>query len=201
MAKATAVSPRGIAIFAHVFEPKAFDDKETPKYQLCVCWPKDERRADDVLQPSDPALKAFIKVAKDVRAEAFGDDSSEVTGNKFAIRDGDKAETEHLHGYWYIRPKSDYRPPIVGERKNPKTKKFEEITSDDDFYSGCYCRVTVAFASTTKGGKQVYAALNAIQRWGKGERLVGTDPNATFDDLEGVDVDDIGSDDDDDLLG
>lgn len=167
--------------YAHVFEPKAFDNQPEPKYQVCILIDKSDK---ETLK----AIKAAIEEAKQegIKSKWGG----KLPAKKFfiALRDGDEEHPEDpaFEGKYYLNAKSNSKPGIIDRYK-------QKIEDPEEFYSGCFGRASVTFfpfASAGNNGVGVF--LNNLQKLKDGERLSGR-ADAT------VDFDDDIMDDDDDL--
>lgn len=91
----------------------------------------------------------------------------------------------------------DRRPKLLDRRKRP----VEESEILDVFYGGTYADVIISFYGTDKGGRGVFASIEAIRSHEEGERMGGgvyVDAD-DFDDLEDDGFDSGGSSDDFDL--
>jgi len=113
------------------------------------------------------------------------------------LRDGDveRPDNPEYEGMWFLSATSDRKPGVVD-------RNGEELTNDDEFYSGCFTRFLVNFFPyAAAGNKGVGCGLNHLQKVKDGERLSGRgDAASAFnDDFEFED--DEENDDEDDLMG
>lgn len=149
--------------------------------------------------------------------------------DRLSLRDGDEYaaekpdDREFYKGKWFIRvsdyvnpEKSSSRPHGVVSKdiivKDGK-KQLREITSDDEYYSGCIVVAAFAMVCNTKNSPhKINSFLNNVMVVGAGERLGGSGSNANDDFMdmgfcEEVDESELfeggesSSKDDDDLLG
>src|SRR5690242_14849899 len=83
-----------------------------------------------------------------------------------------------LEDYDLIKAGKKKRPlRIIGPRKNPETKAFDEITSESDPYapySGCFANVIIriyGYAGKNGQKSRINASLEAVQFVRDGERF------------------------------
>lgn len=162
--------------YANVFKPRAMSEGETEKYGVAVLIPKTNKK--DIAK-IEAAIQAAIaegstKLGK-VKAGAL----------KTPLRDGDEERDDEAYaGCMFFNANSNRKPGVVDEN-------LDEIINADDFYSGCYGRVSVNFfAFNTGTSKGIAAGLQNLQKLADGERLSG---GATAEQ-------DFGDEDEDDLL-
>lgn len=146
--------------YAHVFEAQSIDGSD-PKYSVNIIISKDDK---ENLQ----AIKDAIAAAKDEGKTKKWD--GKIPGRlKLPLRDGDeeRPDDEVYENSMFINCSSKSRPSVVDEDLNP-------IMDKDEFYSGCYGRVSVNFYPfNTKGNKGIAAGLNNVQKLEDGEKLSG----------------------------
>lgn len=139
------VTPKFRVSFPQVFEPKAYQGQD-PKYSLTMLFGEDADLGK---------LKAAAKAAV---VEKYGD---KVPKNfKTPFRKGE--EKDHLDGYeegiTFVRATSTVEPEVVDRGKEP-------LTSQRDFYAGCYARaIVVPFCYDTAGNKGVSFGLRSVQK-------------------------------------
>lgn len=146
--------------YLHVFEPSSMDPEGKKKYSASLIIPK-----------SDKALvkkiKDAIAAAKEIGKAKWG---GKIPGNlKEPLRDGDaeRPDDEAYRDAYFINASSTQKPGIVDANRVP-------LTSDEEFYSGCYGRFHVNFyAFNTAGNKGVACGLNHLQKLRDGDRLAG----------------------------
>lgn len=165
--------------FPHVFE-KDTSDMGGDKYNITILIPKSDKETVRVIQEA-------IEEAKDQGM------SSKWNGSMprrlwEPLRDGDeKAEENKYTEYadcYYIVAKSKDQPGIVDRDRMP-------IYSADEFYAGCYGRVTISFYPyAASGSNGVAAGLYNIQKLKDGQRLGSSKASAEDDFADEVDVDD-----------
>jgi hypothetical protein len=169
----------GRVSYPHVYEKgKPMEEGGEGKFELTLLIPKKED------------ISALRKTIDEVGKEFFGKAWEAVAKKKPAIRDGDewanekKAEgkdAEVYRGNWYIRPRTNDMPHVVGPDKKPISKDSKK------FYGGCWARANVTAGSyDQKGGKGVGLYLNAVQKVRDDEPFgnAGVDPDAVFDAFE-----------------
>lgn len=178
--------------YVHVFQPHKFagDDDKEPKYSATVLIPK--KGEDGKPNPEVDAVKEAIE-------KAYKESINEKWGGKSPkdwfcpLQDGDETDRdgedrgEAYHGHYFINAKSRQKPGVVDNNCSP-------IMNSDDFFSGCYGHVSVAFSGfENKGNKGISCFLNNIMKTRDGEPL-GSGASTPEDDFAG-----LSGDDDDDL--
>jgi|WetSurMetagenome_2_1015567.scaffolds.fasta_scaffold04723_9 hypothetical protein len=156
--------------YCHVVEPQQNDDG-TEKYNVCILIPKKDTKTLEKINKA-------VENAKIVGKSKLAGKSGKILPNiKLPLRDGeDKPDQPEFNGMMFFNASSNYKPAIVdinGDAlMNPK----------EDFYSGCYGRVSVNFyAFDSNGNKGIAAGLNNIQKVRDGEKLAGaSNPQQDF---------------------
>ena len=108
---------------------------------------------------------------------------------KTPLRDGDleRPDDEAYANSYFVNANATQRPGVFDGLKN-------EITNEEEVYSGCYGRASISFyAYNAQGNKGIAFGLNAIQKLKDGEPLGGR--GNTKDDFD-VEVEDLEDDDD-----
>lgn len=148
--------------YANVFEPKAVNDDETPKYSVCVIISKDDKKTLD-------AIRKAIEAAKQAGKAKLADKNGRIPSNiKTPLRDGDdeRGDDPAFENSYFLNCSSNRRPSIVD-------KDLAPIMDREEFYSGCYGRVSLNFYAFNVQSKGIAAGLNNIQKLSDGERLAG----------------------------
>lgn len=150
--------------YANVFEPRAMNEGETPKYGVCILIPKSDTRTVN-------AIKSAIEAAKQAGKAKLADKNGKIPATiKTPLRDGDaEREGKEFEGCYFLNANSGNQPGIVD-------KSLQPIMSRDEFYSGCYGRASINFyAYSINNGmsKGIAAGLNNLQKLEDGERLAG----------------------------
>lgn len=155
--------------YAHLLEPKAIEEGQTPKYSVSIIISKEDK---DTLK----AIKEAIDQAKEEGKVKLG---GKIPANlKTPVRDGDeeRPDDEAYANSYFINANSTKKPKILEFVKftaDGKTKA-NPIDSDDDVYSGMYGRVSINFyAFNTAGNKGIAAGLGNVLKTDDGERLGG----------------------------
>ena len=166
--------------YANVFEPKSINGSE-PKYSVSILIPKSDKATINKIKT------AINKVMEEGKNSKWGGKIPKKL--KTPLRDGDE-EREDDEAYadcFFINCNSTRAPKVVDKDLNP-------IIDDEEFYSGCYGKVSITlFAFSSNGSNGIGAGLNNIQKLSDGERLAGgSSPEEDF----GNDFED----DDDDYL-
>jgi hypothetical protein len=172
--------------YAHIWEPKAIDEGQEPKYSVSIIIPKNDKA-------TIKKIKEAIKNASERgKADKFG---GKVPANlKTPLRDGDeeRPDDDAYADSYFLNASSRTRPGVVD-------KNLNKVLDQDEVYSGCYARVSINFYPfAVSGNKGIAAGLGNIQKVADGEPLGGrTSPENDFgDDFEFGDEED----DDDDFL-
>ena len=146
--------------YAHVWEPKAISEGDTPKYSVALLIPKTETA-------TIKAIEAAVKAAKEEGKVKFG---GKIPANlKLPLRDGDdeRPDDENYQGCMFINANTTNKPGIIDAKKLP-------ITNQEDFYSGCYGRASINFyAFNVNGNRGIAAGLGNLQKLEDGDRLSG----------------------------
>lgn len=174
--------------YVHVFKPTSVhpDKPETLKYSAMLMVPKSNKLLFKELKAAQQAALEIGKVTK--WANKIPEKLS------LAIKDGDEDydldKNPEYAGHWIISAKSDTKPGIVDREKEP-------LTSEEEFYSGCFARFSIKFYPyNTAGNKGIGVQLNHLQKVKDGERLGG---KASVDEDFAEDWEDD-EDDNDDLM-
>lgn len=168
--------------YLHVFEPSSMEPEGKKKYSAALIISKKETALL-------AKIKSAIAAAKEAGKAKWG---GKIPANlKEPLRDGDveRGDDEAYKGCFFINASSTQKPGIVDSNKVP-------ISSNEEFYSGCYGRFHVNFyAFNTAGNKGVACGLNHLQKLRDGDRLAGRiSIDAAFDD-------EYTEDQDNDMLG
>lgn len=173
--------------YAAVFEPKAMEGQDKKKYSVSVLIKKSDKK-------NIAAIEAAIEAAKQAgKTTKF---AGKMNNLKMPLRDGDTERPDDpvYAGHVFVTASSDMKPQVVDQDLNP-------ILDKDEFYSGCYGRISMNFYPfNAAGNKGVACGLNNIQKLKDGERLSGgATAEDDFGELDPEDNDDL--EDDDDFLG
>jgi hypothetical protein len=180
--------------YAHVFKPAEFEtDKangKDPKYMVTLLIDKTDK---DTVK----AIKAAMANAEKAGISSkWGGKKPPATKFWIPLRDGDeeRPDDEVYAGNYFIQAKSARKPTVVGKYRGTDGKLLE-LTTEDEFYSGCYGRASIAiFPYNQDGGVGLGVYLNNVQKLKEGDKLTGgTDANDDFDDeFEDDEDDDLG---------
>lgn len=170
------ITPIGRASFCHVFEPFAFKAKagekqNDPQFSLILVF------ANGEINGNGKGAKAWTEVRRAVTAAAhakFGKDevAAMIKRNKFSLPWRNGIEYEEYgepfeEGTTFITVKSKNPPGVVDQYSRP-------IMSQDQFYPGCYARVScLPWAFDSAGNRGVTLLLNNVQKAAEGEKLAG----------------------------
>lgn len=149
--------------YANVFTARAMNENEEPRYSVCIVIDKNDKAT---LEKISAAIEAAKVIGKSKLAGKNGKLPSVI---KTALRDGDidRPDDEAFAGKMFLNANSTRRPQVVDASLNP-------ILDQDEFYSGCYGRVSITFyAYDFNGNRGIACGLNNIQKLEDGERLAG----------------------------
>lgn len=152
----TFTTGEGRVCYPHVFKANLNKLSGKEEFELTLLFPKDSEAAKQLKQ-------AVVTAAK----EKFGDNIP--ASFKNPIKDGNQAidkksgqvKTGHAD-HIYVKFTSTNRPNVIDEQHN-------EILGADQFYGGCYARVSVNVYAYDKIGKGVSFGLNHVQKLRDGE--------------------------------
>ena len=160
--------------YVSVWEPRAMNPGDAPKYGVQVLIPKEYK---DVVENVNKLIQNAIKagISKGTIKEAMVSQSS----FKKCLRDGDEEAAmadggkDYLKGHWFFNANAaaDRQPEVVDKHAKPILRK-------DDFYSGCYGVVDIGFFTYKNHGMGVAAGLNSIMKREDGDRLAGVRPSS-----------------------
>ena len=171
--------------YVNVFEPRAMNEGDTPKYNICILIPKSDTATLN-------RIKAAIKAAKEIGKAKLSNKNGQLPSDaalKLPLRDGDEERPDDpaFENCYFINANSTRKPSIVDKQLNP-------IIDKDEFYSGCYGRASINFYAFNISAKGIAAGLNNLQKLRDGEILSGG--SSAEDDFGGENALDT----DDDLL-
>lgn len=153
--------------YAHVFEAKAIGNGE-PKYSVSVLVPKKNKEAL-------AKIKAAIEAAAEEGKGKWGGKIPKML--KTPLRDGDeeKEDDDNYAGMMFFNASSKRKPEIVDQ-------DFNEIIDRDEFYSGCWGKVSINFYPFDfEGKKGVAAGLNNLMKTKDDDKLGGGASSASED--------------------
>ena len=167
------ITPPFTGSYVTLFQPRQVNNQGDPKYSVQMIF---DKKAD---------LKEFRAAIKEVAIEAFGPKAADIfDGNKLKLhsplRDGDEEREDRpeYKGTVFANASSKKKPGIVDRERSP-------VVSDEDCYSGCTMRASVAlFSYDTNGNKGIGVGLNNVQVIKKGAHLDGR--KAAEDEFEAI---------------
>ena len=148
--------------YEHVFEPSAIDEVSQKKYSVCILIPKSDTKTVS-------EINRAIEAAKEAGRSKLAGKNGVIPPNiKTPLRDGDIDRSDDLafKGCYFINANSLRKPALVDRDLNP-------IMDKNDFYSGCYGRVSINFYAYNVSSKGIAAGLNNIQKLEDGDPLTG----------------------------
>lgn len=148
--------------YANIFEPRAVNEGDEPKYSISLIFKKD-------LDPKSQAGRSLAELRKMIEfvAEQKWGPKWKTMGLKLPIRDGDVDRPEHKEyaNAVFLNASSKRMPGLVN-------RKLQTITDKEEAYSGCFFLAAVnVFTFEKKVNKGVALGLNNLLLWEKGERL------------------------------
>jgi hypothetical protein len=147
--------------YLHVWEPKAVDEDQDPKYSVSLIIPKSDKA---LIKRIQTAIEAAKQAGKDSK---FG---GKIPANlKLPLRDGDaeRPDDENYKNSFFINCSAKTKPGIVDKNRQP-------IMEQDQVYSGCFGFASVTFYPfNTSGNKGVAAGLNHIMKTKDADPLGG----------------------------
>ena len=153
--------------FPNVFEAKAFEEGAVAKYSLVMLFPK----ATD--------LSEMKKLAHEAMLYKWPDPNKRPKVLRSPFRDGNEMEYEGYADHVFITASGKNPPGVIDGRK-------KTLTTDEEFYAGCYARATVvAYPYDFKGNRGVAFGLHNVQKLRDGEPFSGkTSADNDFDATE-----------------
>lgn len=159
--------------YAHVFEPKAIQEGQEPKYSVSILIDK-----SDTITLS--RVNNAIEAAKVEGIAKYGEKLQKLIKSKKnlppnfknPLHDGDveREDNEEYEGKMYVNANNKRKPNVVGTEKD-EGGNFEVLYDDEDFYSGCYGRATLNFFAFNNQSQGVGCSLENLQKLADGERL------------------------------
>lgn len=185
------LTPPFVTSFPNVFEMALNKKSGKMEFSLIAMFDKETSDMSTIeavienlikLEWPDPKIRAKITKHSDFRNP---------------IRDGDEMDDEGgMAGHWYMRLKTQYKPKVVGTKKD-KQGNFIELFDDSEFYAGCIARARISGWSFSEKGTGVAFSLGNIQKLADGDRIGGgaSKPEDDFADTP-EETDDTGGDND-----
>lgn len=146
--------------YANVFEAKAIQQGQAPKYSCSILVPKTDKKT----------IKAIEKGIEEAKEEGKVKLGGKIPANlKTPLRDGDeeRPDDEAYEGMMFFNANATTKPQVIDTSGNL-------IFDPAEFYSGCWGRASVSFyAYNTNGNKGIAAGLNNLLKVKDGDRLGG----------------------------
>jgi len=168
----------GTISYAYLWEPRMDEDGKPPKYSTSFLIPKDD-------------IKTLTKIRDAINAAAQLGQVDKWNGKipdplKHPLRDGDAEADEkgpEYEGHYFLNASSARKPRIVDFQ-------IQDITDEDEVYSGCKCRLSLNFYPfNSNGNKGVACGLNHVQKIDDGEPLGGARSKAEDDFADNSELD------------
>lgn len=146
--------------YLNVFRPKAMGDSSDEKYSVSLIIPKTDT---ETIAKCEAAIKAAIEQGK----SKWG---GKVPKNlKLPLRDGDEErdDDDAYAGCMFINASARTKPGLINKNR-------QQITDEEELYSGCYGRASINFYPfDASGNRGVAAGLNNLLKLEDGEPLGG----------------------------
>ncbi len=138
--------------FPELFNATAFKPGDKPKFKATFLVPQGSPLAEKV----EAMIRAVLKAKYPQKHEAI---FKQIQGNpnKFCWQDGDTKEYDGYAGMMALSAKSDVRPLVIDEQRNPVSE------SDGKVYAGCYVNASVEIFTYENSGIGVSAQLRGVQ--------------------------------------
>lgn len=163
--------------YANVFVPTAIDENSEKKYNVSILIPKTDTETIELIK------KAIANAVEDGKSQKWGGKLPSKKEALNPLRDGDVeyeegAKDVTYKGCYFINAKSSRKPGIVDKHHNV-------LTTEEEFYSGCYGHASINFYAYDKGAsKGIAVGLNSLLKSRDGERLGNvSDPETEFEDF------------------
>lgn len=178
----SAVSPLGIAAFAHVRQPDTDGQYADNKYKITLKLTKGDAAAEKFVKD----LRAWAEEARKKQMEAWGKKKLEAFD---PVKDGDEkddAEEKGWAGFWLVTAKSKNKPNVYDSKK-------KVIPDSVKVFSGDGVKVFIGTAPfeqpvQQKGGISIY--LNGVQLLAKNS--TGFNAADAFEEEDGYETDATG---------
>lgn len=165
--------------YANLWEKKAVEEGQTPKYSVCLLINKKDTKTID-------AINKAVEAAKQEGKSKWGGKIPNKL--KLPLRDGDeeKENDENYAGHFFVNASSTNQPGIVDRNRKP-------ILDQSLVYSGCFALAAINFYAFDKAGnKGIACGLNHILKTKDGEPLAGgITADEAFADVQIEDDDDL----------
>ena len=143
-----------------------------------------------LIPPTHKQLAQLRKAMRQVAAEKWGAKADAVykaleTTDKLCLHNGDaKTEYDGFEGMLFVSARSQVRPLVIDQAKNPLTE------SDGKPYSGCYVNANLElWAQDNQFGKRINAQLRGVQFLRDGDAFSGGGRPADPDEFEDISAD------------
>ena len=146
--------------YANLFEPRAANEGQVPKYSVSLIIPKSDTATIKAIQAATEEAKKRDKGKWDGKVPAR---------LKTPLRDGDedRPDDEAYADSYFVNANSTTKAPQVVDR-------YGKSLGSEDVYSGCYARVSLNFYGYNEAGsKGIACGLGNVQKLEDGERLGG----------------------------
>lgn len=145
--------------YLNVFRPKAINDSSDEKYSVSLIIPKTDT---ETIAKCEAAIRAAMEMGK----TKWGGKIPK--GLKIPLRDGDEERDDEAYaGCMFINASARTKPGLINKNR-------QQITDEEELYSGCYGRASINFYPfDASGNRGVAAGLNNLLKLEDGEPLGG----------------------------
>jgi hypothetical protein len=153
------VTPTGRIVFPYLSEPDEGRQYSDGKYKVDILFSKDTWK-----EQGKELREAVLEVAK----QYYGKKTIKFSDFKHPFKDGDTKQQDYYKNCYYITPKSQFEPAVVGADKTAFAKdRIRQIKGGD------YARLVVTIYPYDQSGGGVTLGLEILQFAHEGEALSG----------------------------
>lgn len=180
-------TPKFRVAFPQLFQAKAFDEKQEPKFSVMMLFDKEAQ--------ATPEFKAIVKRVAEIRKEKWGDKPPK--NLKMPFKKGEKLQNNETGKYYggcdedtvAISAQGKFAPDVLNQKKH--LLRAGVAADEAQLYAGCYAIATVTpqiFELPQSKGVTLY--LGNVMKLAEGEPLGGkVSADQDFDDIEAIEVD------------
>lgn len=174
------ISPKGRVSFPNVFRPHAFNEGDTPKFDVTLIFDR-----DDMTEQQLALFKKMAAEANKVSMERFGCKIGETSKGRTInspFRKTDEKPDYYEPGKIFVKFTTRQAPGVVYGDRTPIDPNSR------DFYAGCWAHVSyTVYAYDKSGNRGVAFGLQNIQKTADDEPFAGG-ASAAEDDFEDIEM-------------